>query len=207
MLLLGHTVITCLRETQYDGLESFTSVGPFVPLLTDADGQVVREVAAAWFTLTVPEQEAVELPLQVALIRDWSWRIPATPPAWDTDPEGDAAAWWDSDWVAPPAPPGPTQPKLIPIVSTDLTLDPLTLVELYTARWPCQENVIKDLLLSLGLDVSHGFAKQPTTNTETAKQRAELERRDQALQERADGARQRMQTALTRKQRYHVDQQ
>src|SRR5215469_2824946 len=44
---LGHTVVTILRTDQYEGLESFTEVGAFVPLEQDRQGQVVREVAPA----------------------------------------------------------------------------------------------------------------------------------------------------------------
>ena len=38
---LGHTVVTVLRTDQYEGLESFTEVGTFVPLEQDRQGQVV----------------------------------------------------------------------------------------------------------------------------------------------------------------------
>jgi hypothetical protein len=46
---LGHTIVTVLRTDQYEGLESFTEVGTFVPLERDRQGQVVREVAPACF--------------------------------------------------------------------------------------------------------------------------------------------------------------
>ncbi|MDP9350017.1 MAG: hypothetical protein M3P51_00505, partial [Chloroflexota bacterium] len=51
------------------------------------------------------------------------------------------------------------------------------LVEVYTHRWPAQENVIRDWLLPLGLDTNHGYAKTPITNSEVEKKRAALERR------------------------------
>jgi len=38
---LGHTVVTILRTDQYEGLESFTEVGMFVPLERDRQGQLV----------------------------------------------------------------------------------------------------------------------------------------------------------------------
>jgi hypothetical protein len=161
--------------------------------------------------LTVPDEESVSLALQVALIRDWSWRVPVPSETealhWCADLDGEAAMWWADDWLAPPAPPGPTQPKLIPIVSTDLTLDTQQLVHLYTARWPCQENVIKDWLIPLGVDVNHGYAKTAVPNSETTKQRTELEQRDQNLQQRATRARTRLQAAIARKVRLQTARQ
>ena len=62
----GQTVVTLLRTDQYSGLESFSNVGTFVPLTHDRDGQVVREVAPACFTLPLPDQAGQSLLLQVA---------------------------------------------------------------------------------------------------------------------------------------------
>src|ERR671933_841010 len=45
----GRTVVTVLRADQYSGIEAFTEVGAFVPLLTDRTGTVLREVAPARF--------------------------------------------------------------------------------------------------------------------------------------------------------------
>src|SRR6266516_5712996 len=89
--------------------------------------------------------------------------------------------------VVPPAPPRPTQTKLIPLLSTDQTLGPQMIAQLYTARWPCQENIIKGWLLPLGIDVNHGVRKTPIPNSEVAKQRAELEQRDRTLCQRVPG--------------------
>ena len=52
----------------------------------------------------------------------------------------------------------PTEPKLIPIVTTAEQIDAVALAQTYIHRWSAQENVIKDFLLPLGLDVNHGFA-------------------------------------------------
>jgi hypothetical protein len=196
-------VLTCLRADQYSGVDSFTDVGTFVPLTMDADGQVIREVAAARLVLRVVEREPVDLPLRVALIRDHRWQvpIPTTMGAvdWCADLEDEAAMWWADSWVAPAAAPVPTQPKLIALVSTDLTLTPQQMVQLYTARWPCQENIIKDWLLPLSIDVNHGYGKTEVANSELAKQRAELEGRDQTLHQRISSARKRLHQAITRK--------
>jgi hypothetical protein len=46
---LGHTMVTVLRTDQYDGLESFTEVGMFVPLERDRQGQLVRKASSGLF--------------------------------------------------------------------------------------------------------------------------------------------------------------
>ena len=43
--------------------------------------------------------------------------------------------------------------KLIPIVTTARTIDAVELAQTYIHRWPAQENVIKDYLLPLGLEI------------------------------------------------------
>ena len=70
------TVITLLRSDQYRGLDSFSKVGDFIPLELDRDGKVLREVAPAQFTLSIPEQPGETLLLSVALIRDWRKSVP-----------------------------------------------------------------------------------------------------------------------------------
>ncbi len=66
----GRTVVTILRTNQYQDLTSFSEVGAFLPLSTDAKGQIIREVAPARITLPRPEHPDEHLCLQVALIRD-----------------------------------------------------------------------------------------------------------------------------------------
>ncbi len=78
-------------------------------------------------------------------------------------------------WEPTPTPSTPTEPKLIPIVTTARDADPVELVQLYRQRWPVQENILKDWLLSLGLDTNHGFAKTPIEHSEVAKRREALE--------------------------------
>src|SRR5258708_9631925 len=80
-------------------------------------------------------------------------------------------------WEASAAPAPPTEAKLIPLVTTAEQIDVLHLAQTYIHRWPAQENVIKDWLLPLGLDVNHGFAKMPVENSEVAKKREALEKR------------------------------
>jgi len=215
LVAAGCTVITLLRSDQYDDLSSFTDVGPFVPLTIDRHGAVIREVAAARFSLPVPSQPHDPLLLYVALMRDLRWEVPVRPAAaddlddpdwvpererWLADLDRDERRWWEAGWVARPAPPARTQPKLIPIVSTADLGDAVTLAQLYRRRWPLQENIIRDWLLPLGLDTNHGYAKTAVEHSEVAKQRAALEQRRDTLQRWTDGARERGRRASTR---YH----
>jgi transposase len=186
----GQIVVTMLRTNQYHGLESFTEVGPFMPLSRAADGTVQREVAPACFALVLPEQKGAVLPLRVALIGDMGRSSQA---GGSILGDADLASYQD-DWQAHPSSSGPSQPPLIAIVTTQR--DPIDAVELaqtYIHRWLAQENVIKDFLLPLGLDTNHGFAKTPVVNSEAAKKR-------DTLQKQLNTARTRMISARTR---YH----
>src|SRR5439155_18892310 len=88
-----------------------------------------------------------------------------------------------------PAPAQPTEPKLIPIVTTAEQGDAVTLAQTYIHRWSAQENVIKDFLLPLGLDINHGFAKTPVVNSEVSKKREALEKRLANVQRWREAAR------------------
>ena len=154
----GRAVVTILRSNQYQGLDSFTEVGPFVPLCRDRRGAVTREVAPARFALALPDHPGEILRLGVALIHDLRTQVPLAPsPAksaererWDADLEGERWLWWKPGWVATPTPAAPTEPKLIPIVTTAAAFDPVELVQVYTHRWPAQENSLRDLRLEPG---------------------------------------------------------
>ena len=78
---------------------------------------------------------------------------------------------------------------MIPIVTTAEQIDAVTLAQTYIHRWPAQENVIKDFLLPLGLDVNHGFAKTPVINSEVNKKREALEKRCANVQRFREAAR------------------
>jgi hypothetical protein len=216
LVAAGYTVITILRSDQYEDLRSFSEVGPFEPLITDRHGVVVREVATARFQLAVPTQPDNPLVLQVALIRDLRRRMPLSPAAqddlddpdwvppnhhWLADLPNNERGWWEADWVATAAPPEPTQPKLIPIVSTAEVGSAVALAQLYSGRWPQQENIIRDWLLPLGLDTNHGYAKSAVEHSEVAKQRAGLEQRRDTLARWAERARERGQRASARYQK------
>src|SRR6266446_1882479 len=188
---LGHTVVTVLRTDQYDGLESFTEVGIFVPLEQDRHGQVVREVAPACFALPLPDQKGQFLPLRVALIRDLHRRVPCMQQEEETEEDVRKPAWWQAEWKAEPTPATPTTAKLIPIVTTADTVDAVDLAQTYIRRWPVQENILRDWLLPLFLDTNHGYAKTPIVNSEVSKKRAALEKRLSNVKQWAASARDR----------------
>src|SRR5215469_307358 len=83
----------------------------------------------------------------------------------------------------------PTEPKLIPIVTTAEQIDAVTLAQTYIRSFPAQENVIKDFLVPLGLDTNHGFAKAPVINSGVAKKREALEKRCANVQRFREAAR------------------
>jgi hypothetical protein len=122
---------------------------------------------------------------------------------WYTDLDLDARNFWEQGWQATPAPGTPTQAKLIPIVSTASTSDPVALARLYMRRWPVQENIIRDWLITLGIDTNHGYAKTEVVNSEVAKQRTALEQKRSTLERWAQGARQREDQASRRYHRLH----
>jgi len=195
----ARTVITLLRSNQYKGLDSFSHVGEFVPLLVDRDGKVVREVAPAQFALSIPEQSGESLLLSVALIRDWRKSI-ALPPSdeygpleWDADLSYEMKRqWFEGQLEASAAPLGPAQPKLIPVVSTASTMTTLDLALHDRQRWVAQENIIRDFLLPLGLDINHGYAKKEVENSEVAKRRAKLKAQLENARKRATKAHRQM---------------
>ncbi len=181
----GRTVVTVLRTDQYIDLASFREVGLFVPLRTDEQGTVLREVAPACIALPLPDHPGESLSLRVALIRDLCRQVPVLPskldadcsPQWDADLSPQERRWWEEGWVATPTQAIATTPKLIPIVMTAPTVDAMELAQTYTHRWSAQENSIKDFLLPLGLDTNHGFVKTPVENSEVSKRRTTLEKR------------------------------
>jgi hypothetical protein len=191
----GRTLTTILKTNQYSGLDSFTNVGPFVPLTVDRQGTVVREVAPAQLLLAQPDQNEEPLHLAVALIRDLRRAVPCSPAeeelprAWWADIRHEEVAWWQEGWQATPAPAQPREPKLIPIVTTALESDAVTLAQTYIHRWPAQENVIKDFLVPLGLNTNHGYRKTPVENSEANKKREALEKRCANVQRFREAAR------------------
>jgi hypothetical protein len=155
----GRTMTTILKTSQYSGLDDFLNVGPFVPLTVDRHGTVLREVAPAQFWLPRPDRQDEPLLLSVALIRDLRKSVLCPPSeeelprAWWTDIRHEEVAWWQEGWQATATPAQPTEPKLIPIVTTAGQIDALQLAQAYIHRWPAQENVIKDFLLPLDLEI------------------------------------------------------
>lgn len=93
LTLAGRTVVSVLKTDQYDGLESFTDIGGFVPLCLGQNGDVTREVAPASIALPLPDHPGEQLSLHVALIRDLRRHIPVVPP----QEEREVPPRWDAD--------------------------------------------------------------------------------------------------------------
>jgi hypothetical protein len=205
----SRTMVTVLRADQYQDLASFSEMGVFVPLSTDAQGKTVREVACARIALPRSDHPGEVLCLRVALIRDLRRVVPVLPyqhdadlsQRWDADLPRTERQWWEEGWQATAAPATQTTPKLIPIVTTADTMDAVELAQTYIHRWPAQENVIKDYLRPLGLDTNHGFAKTPVENSEVAKRRSSLQKRLANLKRCAQSASTRSQGAGKRHDR------
>ena len=191
----NYTLITILKSNQYQGLASFHELSEFMPLET-------KEVASAKFNLPVPKQEQ-PLAVHVALIRDHQRTVDCVPaPIVETSNwEHDGISWMDPDWQATPIVSTPTESKLIPIVSTHEFSDPRDLVARYQQRWSAQENIIKDFLLPLGLDVNHGYAKQIIDNSEFRKKHDTLTKRLDRLERWRKSAIQRCHKVRRRRKR------
>jgi hypothetical protein len=194
----GHPIVTLLKTNQYEGLTSFSEVGEFVPLTYDRNGQVIREVAPACLALPLSDQKDQVLPLQVALIRDLRRQVPSAPLEEDPNDDPGLPPWWRENWQAEPTKARPTTAKLIPIVTTAPHIDAVELAQTYIRRWPLQENVIRDYLLPLGLDINHGYGKTPVPNSEVSKKRAALEKRLSDIKQWAPAARERSSKASLR---------
>jgi len=206
----GRTVVTLLRADQFHGLDAFRDVGDFVPLVTDRDGRVLREVAPARLALALPEHPGETLPLYVALVRDLRCQVPTAPPEddlprpWDADLRWEERDWRSAEWTATPAPRPPTSAKLIPIVATSPFADATTLAHTYFRRWPVQENIIRDFLIPLGIDTNHGYASHEVVNSEVAKRRTTLSERLARLKRWAVAAGERCTRASRRHQRLYA---
>jgi hypothetical protein len=137
-------VVTILRSNQYQDLTSFCDVGTFLPLSTDAKGQLIREVAPARIILPCPDHPGEQLCLQVALIRDLRRSVALRPDqedadlprSFDADRERTDPRWWEEGWQATAAPAKEMTAKLIPIVTTAQTIDAIELAQTYIHRWP-----------------------------------------------------------------------
>ena len=132
-------------------------------------------MAAARFALKRPDDADPAVEVEVALIRDWrklqpveGAEKPMTAIGRLTLPEHQTI-FWEEGWQAVPAPPAPTTPKLIPVITTGHGMQAVELAQTYFRRWNCQENAIRDWLIPLNLDTNHGYAKEQVVNSELVK--------------------------------------
>ncbi len=197
--LEGRQVVTLLRADQYEAEQSFEQVGPWLPWRYNRHGQVICEVATARFALKRPDDALPPLQVEVALIRDWR-KFHVIEQA---DETGDVQEWqadlapqqqrfWEEGWQALPAPPAPTTPKLIPVITTGQGMGAVELARTYFRRWNCQENALRDWLIPLNLDINHGYAKEQVVNSELVKRQLVAEGRQHRLEHLAQACRARL---------------
>ena len=197
--LEGRQVITLLRADQYEAEDSFEQVGPWQPWRYNRQGQLIGEVAAARFTLKRPDHAAPAVEVEVALIRDWRKVLPAegvneaaADGDWQADLTDHQRSFWEEGWQALPAPPAPTTPKLLAVITTGHSMEAVDLAHTYFRRWNCQENAIRDWLIPLNLDVNHGYAKEQVVNSELVKRQLVAQGRVQRLEHLAQVSRARL---------------
>ncbi len=204
----GRQVITLLRSDQYEAEGSFEQVGQWQPWRCNRGGQVICEVASARFRLPRPNPLDPPVEVEVALIRDWRKLLPIEGPSeaaadqdWKADLATHQAQFWEEGWQAMPAPPAPTTPKLIPVITTGHGMKAVELAHTYFRRWNCQENSLRDWLIPLNLDTNHGYAKEQVVNSELAKRQLMLEGRVQRLEHLAQASRVRVARLIAQNQR------
>jgi hypothetical protein len=190
--LEGRQVVTLLRADQYEAEQSFEQVGPWQPWRYNRQGQMICEVAAARFALKRPDDATPPLEVEVALIRDWRKLLVVEQTDvqdWQADLAPQQQRFWEDGWQALPAPPAPTTPKLIPVITTGHGMDAVELAQTYFQRWKCQENSIRDWLIPLNLDTNHGYAKEQVVNSELAKRQLVTTGRQHRLEHLAQACR------------------
>jgi hypothetical protein len=197
--LEGRQVITLLRADQYEAEDSFEQIGEWQPWRFNRSGQMICEVAAAHFALPRPDHANPPVEVEVALIRDWRKLLVVERTAeasdvqdWQADLTPQQQHFWEEGWQALPAPPAPTTPKLIPVITTGHGMDAVELAQTYFQRWKCQENSIRDWLIPLHLDTNHGYAKEHVVNSELAKRQLVAQGRLQRLERLAQASRARL---------------
>jgi hypothetical protein len=124
---------------------------------------------------------------------------------WQADLTSKPLRFWEEGWQALPAPPPPTTPKLIPVITTGHGTGAMEVAQTYFQRWNCQENSIRDWLIPLNLDTNHGYAKEQVVNSELAKRQVVLEGRVHRLEHLAQASRARL--TFLKDQDQHLQEQ
>jgi hypothetical protein len=211
LTLEGRQVVTLLKADQYKDEQSFQQVGEWQPWRFNRHGQMICEVAAARFALKRPNEGASPLEVEVALIRDWRKLLVVEEAGeapdvqdWQADLAPQQQCFWEEGWQALPAPPAPTTPKLIPVITTTPGMEAVELAHTYFRRWNCQENAIRDWLIPLHLDTNHGYAKERVVNSELAKRQGMAQGRVQRLEQLTHAQRVRFAQLLEQAQQLQV---
>jgi hypothetical protein len=158
----GRTVISVLRTDQYGGLESFTDIGSFVPLRVSTSGKVMTRPwhLPPWPSLCPTIQAShcfyvwpsfvIYVLMSPLFLRRRRWSIRSGGMLTWT---GMIACGGTRAGRPPQHRRSPPLDSIIPIVTTASTVDAVELAQTYTQRWSAQENIIRDFLLPLGLEI------------------------------------------------------
>jgi len=137
----GRQVVTRLGSDQYEGEESFEQVGVWHAFRYNRHGQLSCEGASARFTLPRPNPLDPPVQVEVALMRDWRKRLSVEQvdeavavQNWQADLSPQYQRFWEDGWQAFPAPPAPTTPKLIPVITTGHGMEAVQLAQTYFHR-------------------------------------------------------------------------
>src|SRR5258706_4208675 len=142
LTLEGRQVVTLLKADQYKDEQSFQPVGEWRAWPFNRQGPMICEVAAARFALKRHNEGASPLEVEVALIRDWRKLLvveeageAADVQDWQADLAPQQHCFWEEGWQALPAPPAPTTPKLIAVITTRPGMQAVELAHTYFRRW------------------------------------------------------------------------
>ena len=166
--------ITCLRSNQYEGVDSFELSSAFEPFRYDKHGKVVQEIAEASYVMKDRRQGEDDLLLRAILLRK----------------AGDEADDEAHD-----------EARLHVVITPDWETAAADIAHWYRARYPRQENAIRDWWLPLGGDVNVGYDKCQVENSELAKRKAELEAQLETLERYIPACEERLQIAQRRLQK------
>jgi hypothetical protein len=170
--------ITCLRSNQYTGVDSFELSSPFEPFRYDKHGKVVQEITEGSYVMKDRREGEDDLLLRAILLRKTA------------DEADDGVDDEANDEI-----------RLHAVITPDWKTPAADIANWYRARYPKQENAIRDWWLPLGGDVNVGYGKRKVENSELAKRKAELEAQLETLERYIPACEERLQTVQRRHQK------
>ena len=148
-----------MKENQYKGIESFKITKEFIPYVIKENRKEIKSmIADAEITLKDREEKQREK-------QKYGVRVGLVM----KEPEGIK--------------------KLIPVI-TNITEEEepeiKKIADKYFDRWPCQENIIKDMMYGIEWDSNHGYKKKEVENRTMLRRKEELEKNIANLRRQMD---------------------